>query len=225
MIFEGNPGTGKTTVANILASLFYYLDILPSKNVKVVDRADLVGFYIGHTEKNTKSIINQAMGGVLFIDEAYQLTNNSENDFGKQAVETLLTYLENYRDKFIVILAGYTKEMEKFLDMNPGLRSRIPEKIIFPDYHSEDIATIVEKNITKHWQVDSDYLRTVVSDIYRHLPEAEKANARWARNFSEKLIQNHKIWISDHQLSGTEMKQISTALLDRMYASYQNSMG
>lgn len=85
------------------------------------------------------------MGGVLFIDEAYQLTNNSENDFGKQAVETLLTYLENYRDKFVVILAGYTKEMEKFLDMNPGLRSRIPEKIIFPDYHPDDIATVVEK--------------------------------------------------------------------------------
>ncbi|MEK4298362.1 AAA family ATPase [Oceanobacillus sp. FSL W8-0428] len=225
MIFEGNPGTGKTTVANILASLFYYLDILPSKNVKVVDRADLVGSYIGHTEKNTKRIINQAMGGVLFIDEAYQLTNNSENDFGKQAVETLLTYLENYRDKFVVILAGYTKEMEKFLDMNPGLRSRIPEKIIFPDYHPDDIATVVEKNITKHWQVDSAYLRSVVSDIYRHLPESEKANARWARNFSEKLIQNHKIWISDNQLSGTEMKQISTELLDKTYASYQNSMG
>ncbi|GGP15234.1 AAA family ATPase [Oceanobacillus neutriphilus] len=224
MIFEGNPGTGKTTVANILASLFYYLDILPSKNVKVVDRADLVGSYIGHTEKNTKRIINQAMGGVLFIDEAYQLTNNSENDFGKQAVETLLTYLENYRDKFVVILAGYTKEMEKFLDMNPGLRSRIPEKIIFPDYHPDDIAAVVEKNITKHWQVDSDYLRSMVSDIYRQLPEEEKTNARWARNFSEKLIQNHKIWISDHQLSGNEMKQISTALLDRMYTSYQNSM-
>lgn len=224
MIFEGNPGTGKTTVANILASLFYYLDILPSKNVKVVDRADLVGSYIGHTEQNTKRIINQAMGGVLFIDEAYQLTNNSENDFGKQAVETLLTYLENYRDKFVVILAGYTKEMEKFLDMNPGLRSRIPEKIIFPDYHPDDIAAVVEENITKHWQVDSDYLRSVVSDIYRHLPEAEKANARWARNFSEKLIQNHKIWISDHQLSGDGMKRISSELLNRMYDSYQNSM-
>lgn len=220
MIFEGNPGTGKTTVANILASLFYCLDILPSKNVKVVDRADLVGSYIGHTEKNTKRIINQAMGGVLFIDEAYQLTNNNENDFGKQAVETLLTYLENYRDKFVVILAGYTKEMEKFLDSNPGLRSRIPEKIIFPDYHPDDIAAIVEKNISKHWQVDSDHLYNVVSEVYRQLPEAEKANARWARNFSEKLIQNHKIWISDHQLSGQDIKQISTELLDKMHAAY-----
>ncbi|WP_339178024.1 AAA family ATPase [Oceanobacillus sp. FSL W7-1293] len=220
MIFEGNPGTGKTTVANILASLFYCLDILPSKNVKVVDRADLVGSYIGHTEKNTKRIINQAMGGVLFIDEAYQLTNSSENDFGKQAVETLLTYLENYRDKFVVILAGYTKEMEKFLDSNPGLRSRIPEKNIFPDYHPDDIAAIVEKNISKYWKVDSNHLHSVVSEVYRNLPEAEKANARWARNFSEKLIQNHKIWISDHQLSGQEIKQISPELLDQMLAAY-----
>ena len=196
MVFAGNPGTGKTTVANIMAELFYYLDVLPKPHVKAVDRSDLVGAYIGHTEKQTKEIIEQSLGGVLFIDEAYQLTARSSNDFGPQAVETLLTYLEDYRDKFIVILAGYTEEMEQFLETNPGLRSRIPLKITFPDYSPEEVATIVEKNVTKNWEVNIPLLKSVVQEIYVNLPIEEKSNARWARNFTEKLVANHKVWLS-----------------------------
>lgn len=208
MIFVGNPGTGKTTVANIIAELFYYLDILPTPNVKVVDRSDLVGAYVGHTEKQTKEVIEQSLGGVLFIDEAYQLTNQSNNDFGKQAVETLLTYLENYRDKFIVILAGYTNEMEQFLETNPGLRSRIPLKITFPEYSSDEVATIVEKNVTKNWEVNVPLLRSIVKEIYVQLPTNEQANARWARNFTEKLVSNHKVWLSNHELPVEHLKKI-----------------
>lgn len=208
MIFSGNPGTGKTTVANIIAELFFYLDVLPTPNVKVVDRADLVGPYIGHTEKQTKEIIEQSMGGVLFIDEAYQLSSGSDNDFGKQAVETLLTYLENYRDKFIVILAGYTNEMDKFLDVNPGLRSRVPLHIEFPDYSAEEVATIVEKTVTNNWDVDIPLLKSVVKDIYVELPEHEKSNGRWARNFTDQLIQHHKVWLSDHDVPVEQLKQI-----------------
>lgn len=220
MIFSGNPGTGKTTVANILAELFYYLDVLPTPNVKVVDRSDLVGAYVGHTEKQTKEVIEQSMGGVLFIDEAYQLTAKSGNDFGKQAVETLVTYLENYRDKFIVILAGYTKEMEKFLETNSGLRSRIPLKITFPDYRPEEIATIVEKNITKNWEINIPLLKSVVKEIYVHLPDNEKANARWARNFSEKLVSNHKVWLSDHHSTLDNLKKIQDNVIYEMRQNY-----
>ena len=216
MVFAGNPGTGKTTVANIIAELFFYLDVLPTPNVKVVDRADLVGAYIGHTEKQTKEIIEQSMVGVLFIDEAYQLSSGSDNDFGKQAIETLITYLENYRDKFIVILAGYTNEMEKFLDMNPGLRSRIPLTITFPDYSSDEIATIVEKTVTKNWEVDVDLLKSTVIEIYESLPENEKANARWARNFTDRLIQHHKIWLSDNEISVQQLKQIHPEVIHGM---------
>lgn len=220
MIFAGNPGTGKTTVANIIAELFYHLNVLPTPHVKVVDRSDLVGAYIGHTEKQTKEIIEQAMGGVLFIDEAYQLTAQSENDFGRQAVETLLTYLENYRDKFIVILAGYTDEMEKFLDANPGLRSRIPLKIIFPDYTPDEIAEIVELIVTKNWEVDRNHLRKVVKEIYMTLPAHEQANGRWARNFAERLIQQHKVWLSDHDDPFEHLKVIHPEVIEAMKNHY-----
>lgn len=198
MTFTGNPGTGKTSIANILARLFYYIDILPTTNVKVVDRADLVGEYIGHTEKQTKQVIEQALGGVLFIDEAYQLSSHSKQDFGHQAIETLLTYLEDYRENFIVILAGYTDEMETFLDANPGLRSRIPLNIEFPDYTAEEVAEITKSIITKHFKVDDDLLRKVVVHLYEKLPTKEKANGRWARNFAEQVIHRHKVWLSDN---------------------------
>lgn len=224
MIFAGNPGTGKTTVANIIAQLFYYLDIMPTPNVKVVDRSDLVGAYIGHTEKQTKEILEQAMGGVLFIDEAYQLTGTSDNDFGKQAIETLLTYLENYRDKFVVILAGYTEEMDEFLKVNPGLQSRIPRKIIFPDYSPNEIAMIVEKIITKDWEVNVPLLKSTVVDIYKELPSNEKSNARWARNFSERLVQNHKAWVGDHPSAMNQLKKINDEVIYDLQQYYLNSI-
>ncbi|MFD2626704.1 AAA family ATPase [Salibacterium salarium] len=217
MIFSGNPGTGKTTVANIIAQLFYHLDIMPTSNVKVVDRSDLVGSYIGHTEKQTKEILEQAMGGVLFIDEAYQLAGKSNNDFGKQAIETLLTYIENHRDKFIVILAGYTNEMDEFLKVNPGLRSRIPNNIIFPDYSPDEVATIVEKNVTKDWEVNVPLLRSKVIDIYTKLSSNEKANARWARNFSERLIQNHKVWVIDQDSAIDHLKKINDEVIRELH--------
>lgn len=217
MVFEGNPGTGKTSVAEIIAKLFYNLDILPTPNVKVVERSNLVGSYVGHTEKNTKQVIEEAMGGVLFVDEAYQLTlENSGNDFGKQAVETLLTALENYRDKFVVIFAGYTNEMEHFLNANPGLRSRVQKRIIFPDYTPDEIAQIVRNILKRNWQFDEQRLQTLVSDLYQKVPANERANGRWARNFSEALEKQQKIYIVDKHIKGAEICQIQNELIEEV---------
>src|SRR5699024_8019397 len=123
MTFTGPPGTGKTTVASLIARFLIALGVLVEVNLIEVDRSDLVGCNFGHTEKHTKNAIDRAMGGVLFIDEAYQLSlQGSDNDFGKQAIETLITALENYRDKFVVIFAGYTDDMNRIMSSNECLR-------------------------------------------------------------------------------------------------------
>lgn len=192
MVFEGNPGTGKTTVANIFAKIFYNLGILPKPIVITKTKADIVGEFQGQAETNVKAILKEVMGGVLFIDEAYQFTQDKDDIYGKRAIETLLVDLENRRGEFIVIFAGYTKEMEEFLNTNPGLRSRVPFKIEFPDYSSEDIAEIVRRIITKNWKVDEPYLKNCVNDLYKQVLLRDKSNGRWARNFSEKIESLHK---------------------------------
>ncbi|WP_408911457.1 AAA family ATPase [Corynebacterium gottingense] len=211
MVFSGNPGTGKTTVARIVAEIFHALGILESPTVKEVTRSDLVGSVIGATEKQTTRALDEALGGVLFIDEAYQLTAaGGANDFGLQAVETLLPRLENDRSKFIAILAGYTKEMDEFMNANPGLRSRIPNSIEFPDYSPVDVARIVEASITgRGWLVDADLLTATVVAAYEALPPAERSNGRWARNFADRLEHQHKLWISQNNVSGEELRRIS----------------
>ncbi|MFT8907694.1 MAG: AAA family ATPase [Lentilactobacillus diolivorans] len=199
MAFTGNPGTGKTTVARIVAQIFFNLGILENDTVNEVSRADLVGAYIGHSELKTRTAVRNSLGGVLFIDEAYQLTKgNSENDFGKQVVETLITELENNRDKFIAIFAGYTNEMNDFLNANPGLRSRIPITIHFDDYTDTEIGQIVYNIITKNWKVNKELLIHTASQKYATLQGTEKANGRWARNYAEKLIRQQKSWLAQN---------------------------
>lgn len=197
MSFIGNPGTGKTTVAHLIASLFHAIGILPTRQVISVNRSDLVGSHVGHTEQLTEAIIQQAMGGVLFIDEAYQLAQGGEHDFGRQAIETLLTALENYRDQWIVILAGYTKEMHDFFDTNPGLRSRVPYEIEFPDYTPEEVASIVIQQLQAQWTFDETIMQEAVETYYATLPTSLRANGRTARNMSENIIRQHKVWLVD----------------------------
>ena len=196
MSFTGPPGTGKTTIARLIAKFFKALDILPDDKVIEVDRSDLVGSYIGHTEKNTSNAIDRAMGGVLFIDEAYQLSiENSDNDFGKQAIETLITAMENNREKFIVIFAGYTADMERFMSSNEGLRSRVPYTLEFPQFSAEEVAEIVVNNLKAQWRFNEDFLRMAVINEYKNLEDQEKTSGRYARNFTQKLLMMHKNYI------------------------------
>ena len=149
MVFSGNPGTGKTTIARFLSKIFHSLGILSRGQLVEVDRGDLVAGYVGQTAIKTKDCINKAMGGVLFIDEAYALTNRGENDYGAEAVDTLLKAMEDHRDDLIVIVAGYIEPMEKFLHSNPGLESRFNRFIDFPDYTLDELMGIFDMRMNK----------------------------------------------------------------------------
>ncbi|MDI9458646.1 MAG: AAA family ATPase, partial [Bacillota bacterium] len=138
-IFTGNPGTGKTTVARLFSKMLREIGILEKGHTVEVERADLVAQYIGQTAQKTRDVIKQAQGGLLFIDEAYSLARGGEKDFGKEAVDTLVKGMEDYKNDFILILAGYTAPMEEFMRLNPGLRSRFPLQIHFPDYSVQEL--------------------------------------------------------------------------------------
>ena len=148
MAFLGNPGTGKTTVARLYGKLLHDVGLLPSQKLVETDRSGLVGEYIGHSEKKTVDVINSADGGVLFIDEAYALADNYGPDrkgFGAEATDVLVKQMEDRRDRLVVIVAGYSKPMQQFLSVNPGLRSRIPVMLEFPDYSDDELVTIAER--------------------------------------------------------------------------------
>lgn len=162
MSFTGNPGTGKTTVALRMAEILHRLGYVREGHLISVTRDDLVGQYIGHTAPKTKEIIKKAMGGVLFIDEAYYLYKpENERDYGAESIEILLQVMENNRDDLVVILAGYKDRMDKFFHSNPGMRSRIAHHIDFPDYSAEELLTIAKLMLA--------------AQNYRFSPEAEKA--------------------------------------------------
>lgn len=199
MVFVGNPGTGKTTVARIIGKIYRALGVLSSGHVIETDRSSLVKGYVGHSEEAVKEIFKQAMGGVLFIDEAYALANGGENDFGKQVIDILNKMMEDYRDDVIVIVAGYEKEMEKFLKSNPGLSSRFSNYIRFPDYTGEEKLQIFQNMLHKYQYVLSEPALNAIRAFfnnpdYYHLEKYEveryvEANGRGVRNFYETCIE------------------------------------
>ena len=140
--FLGNPGTGKTTVARLLGEILYHKGITKDKKFVEISRSDLVAGYRGQTAIQTKSILESALGGVLFIDEAYTLHQDDRDSFGTEAIDTILKFMEDYRNDIVIIFAGYSKEMEIFLDSNPGLRNRVPNKFIFEDYTIDEFVEI-----------------------------------------------------------------------------------
>ena len=184
MSFTGNPGTGKTTVAARMADILHKLGYVRSGHLVSVTRDDLVGQYIGHTAPKTKEILKKAMGGVLFIDEAYYLYRpENERDYGQEAIEILLQVMENKRDDLVVILAGYADRMDKFFTANPGFRSRVAHHIDFPDYAPDELMSIAEMMLTKQNYHFNDAARAAfVRYIGARMQQPHFANARSIRN-------------------------------------------
>lgn len=196
MIFKGNPGTGKTTVARILAKLLKELGVLAKGHVVEVERADLVGEYIGHTAQKTRAQIQKALGGVLFIDEAYSLARGGDKDFGKEAIDTLVRAMEEHRNDLVLILAGYRAEMEWFLLQNPGLRSRFPLHLEFADYTVGELLQIAELMVSqRQYRLDDSarqYLEQVLTERYNSMGMS-LGNARTVRNIIEHAIRRQAV--------------------------------
>jgi len=190
MVFEGNPGTGKTTIARIIGKIFAENKILSDENKFVeVDREKLVGKYVGWTASKTKEAVEEAKGGVLFVDEAYSLVNDdSHRDYGYEAIDTLIKEMEDNRDNLCVIFAGYTNEMEKLLKSNPGFESRIQFKIKFPDYKSEELYKVFVKLCHKENYKLSSNLKDIIIKYFEDEKKKENfSNARCVRNLFEKV--------------------------------------
>ena len=198
LVFSGNPGTGKTTVARILAKLYKEIGILSQGQLVETDRSGLVAGYVGQTAIKTQKKIEEAMGGVLFIDEAYTLNQEGEN-FGQEAIDTILKAMEDHRDKFIVIVAGYTQLMKDFVNSNPGLKSRFNKFFEFPDYTVDELQQIFKLQCDKYQYKLTEEAEEVVKKEIERL-EAEKgenfANAREVRNLFEKIITNQAARVS-----------------------------
>ncbi|MRG85315.1 AAA family ATPase [Salinibacillus xinjiangensis] len=196
MLFKGNPGTGKTSIAREIAKLFYQMNILSKGHFIEAERADLVGEYIGHTAQKTRDLIKKALGGVLFIDEAYSLGRGGEKDFGKEAIDTLVKHMEDYHQDFVLILAGYPDEMDHFLYLNPGLKSRFPIVVEFRDYSVDELLDIAHI-ITERKQYE--LTKSAADKLRYHLIHVQKnqhtnfSNGRYVRNKVEEAIRRQAL--------------------------------
>lgn len=214
-VFTGNPGTGKTTVARILAKIYKNLGVVSKGHLVETDRAGLVAEYVGQTAVKTNKIIDSALDGVLFIDEAYSLIGGGESDYGKEAIATLLKRMEDNRDRLIVILAGYTKNMKDFIDSNPGLQSRFNRYIEFPDYSAEELLQIFEANMKKYEYHFGEGAKEALQQYFANEvanKDANFGNGRLVRNVFEKTLERqanrlaHEVNLTTDKLSQIEIE-------------------
>ena len=212
MSFTGHPGTGKTTVAVRMAKILHHLGYVRKGHLVVATRDDLVGQYVGHTAPKTKEVVKRAMGGVLFIDEAYYLYRpENERDYGQEAIEMLLQVMENQRDDLVVVLAGYRERMETFFQSNPGFRSRVAHHIDFPDYSLDELVAIAELMVSQQQYTFDDESRRAFREYLEHrLAQPHFANARSVRNAIDraKLRQANRLVRTGGRVSKDELARI-----------------
>jgi len=221
LVFSGNPGTGKTTVARILGKLYKEIGILSTGQMIETDRSGLVAGYVGQTAIKTQKKIQEAMGGILFIDEAYML-NQKDETFGQEAIDTILKAMEDHRDEFIVIVAGYTQLMKEFVESNPGLKSRFNKFFEFPDYTVDELQQIFELQCKKYQYKLTDEADKAVREEIIRLEESKGenfANAREVRNLFEKIIANQASRVS--ALEEVDEETLSTITIDDLTDEFE----
>jgi probable Rubsico expression protein CbbX len=215
MSFTGRPGTGKTTVAMRMAKILHHLGYIRKGHLVVATRDDLVGQYVGHTAPKTKEVLKKAMGGVLFIDEAYYLYRpENERDYGQEAIEMLLTVMENNREDLVVVLAGYKDRMDTFFHSNPGFHSRVANHLDFPDYSVDELMAISELMLeAQHYNFDDEARHAFREYLERRIPQPHFANARSVRNALDraKLRQASRLVRDGGRVTAAELARLAAS--------------
>jgi len=194
MIFKGNPGTGKTTVARLLGRIYKEMSVLEKGHLIEIERADIVGEYIGHTAVKVKQQVKRALGGIPFIDEAYSLARGGDKDFGKEAIDAMVKAMEDNKNNLILILAGYEYEMEQFLRTNPGLQSRFPIHVDFKDYSVDELIKIANKMAnSREYKLTDNAIKKLKSILVKKCITFNSGNARLVRNIIERSIRKQAV--------------------------------